>query len=131
MSVKISEANESEVMEVQVDYKQFVPEFERLLEKSGRMRVLFDMVDFHGLDAGGSAPALSNASMACAIVPPVEIMSSMIRQGRSCTSAPRLSRLAGLAQQILRAKPIVQIAALLASLFFPNAIRGEGDFLMR
>ena len=34
------------------DYKPFVPEFERLLQKHGKLRVMFDMTDFHGWDAG-------------------------------------------------------------------------------
>lgn len=38
---------------VKADYEQFVPEFERLLERHGKLRVLFDMSDFHGWE--GSA----------------------------------------------------------------------------
>ncbi len=38
---------------VKTDYEQFVPEFERLLRQHGRLRVLFDMSDFHGWE--GSA----------------------------------------------------------------------------
>ena len=34
------------------DYEHFVPEFERLVEQHGQLRVLFDMTDFHGWDAG-------------------------------------------------------------------------------
>jgi MFS superfamily sulfate permease-like transporter len=34
------------------DYERFVPEFERLVQKHGKLRVLFDMTDFHGWDAG-------------------------------------------------------------------------------
>jgi hypothetical protein len=30
------------------DYEHFVPEFERLLEIHGKLRVLFNMLDFHG-----------------------------------------------------------------------------------
>ena len=59
MNLKLTERDEGKVMEVQVsgklsaeDYKQFVPEFERRLQKHGRVRVLFDMTDFHGWDAG-------------------------------------------------------------------------------
>ena len=33
------------------DYKPFVPEFERLLQQHGKLRVLFDMTDFDGWDA--------------------------------------------------------------------------------
>ena len=59
MSMKLTEKDEGKVMEVQVsgklsaeDYKEFVPEFERRLQGWGRLRVLFDMVDFHGWNAG-------------------------------------------------------------------------------
>ena len=34
------------------DYKHFVPEFERLLKQHGKLRVLCEMVDFHGWEAG-------------------------------------------------------------------------------
>ena len=34
------------------DYERFVPEFERLVQQHGKLRVLFDMTDFHGWDAG-------------------------------------------------------------------------------
>ena len=30
------------------DYQQFVPEFELLLQKHGRVNMLFEMADFHG-----------------------------------------------------------------------------------
>jgi SpoIIAA-like len=59
MSLKLAESDGGKVMQVQVsgklsaeDYKQFVPEFERRLQKDGKIRVLFDMTDFHGWDAG-------------------------------------------------------------------------------
>ena len=34
------------------DYEHFVPEFERLVGQHGKLRVLFDMTDFHGWDVG-------------------------------------------------------------------------------
>jgi hypothetical protein len=34
------------------DYAEFVPEFERLVRKHGKLRVLFDMTAFHGWDGG-------------------------------------------------------------------------------
>ena len=37
---------------VKADYEQFGPEFERLLRQRGKLRVLFDVTNFHGLDAG-------------------------------------------------------------------------------
>lgn len=33
---------------VKEDYERFVPEFDRLVRKHGKVRVLFDMEDFHG-----------------------------------------------------------------------------------
>ena len=61
LSVNVSEKDQGKVMEVQVsgklsaeDYRKFVPQFERRLQERGRLRVLFDMVDFHGWDAGRS-----------------------------------------------------------------------------
>jgi hypothetical protein len=35
----------------QTDYEQFVPEFERLAAQHRKLRVLFDMTDFHGWEA--------------------------------------------------------------------------------
>jgi len=47
------------VLEVQVggkldheDYQDFVPKFEQLIKEHGKIRVLFEMVDFHGWKAG-------------------------------------------------------------------------------
>ena len=37
---------------VAADYEHFVPEFERLVAIQGKLRVLFDMEDFHGWTAG-------------------------------------------------------------------------------
>jgi hypothetical protein len=37
---------------VKADYGHFVSEFEQLVRKNGKLRVLFDMSDFHGWDAG-------------------------------------------------------------------------------
>jgi hypothetical protein len=34
------------------DYARYVPEFERLVQQHGKLRVFFDMTDFHGWDAG-------------------------------------------------------------------------------
>ena len=33
-------------------YEQFVPAFDRLVQQHGKLRVLFEMADFHGWDAG-------------------------------------------------------------------------------
>jgi len=37
---------------VKADYEHFVPEFERLVRKHGKLRVFFDMTGFHGWEAG-------------------------------------------------------------------------------
>ena len=34
------------------DYDQLVPEFERLLKEHGKLRILFEMADFHGWRVG-------------------------------------------------------------------------------
>jgi tRNA G46 methylase TrmB len=59
MAVKLNEINDGKVLEVQMsgklaraDYERFVPEFERLLKQQGKLRVLCDMEDFHGWEAG-------------------------------------------------------------------------------
>jgi hypothetical protein len=59
MAIEISEQREGRVLIVNVsgkltkgDYDRFVPEFERLVGVHGRIRVLFDMRDFHGWSAG-------------------------------------------------------------------------------
>jgi len=36
------------------DYPDFVSEFERLVRQHGHLRVLFDITDFHGWDAGAA-----------------------------------------------------------------------------
>ena len=59
MPIQLSEENEGQVLVIHVseklekaDYEAFVPEFERLVEEHGSLRVLFDMTGFHGWDAG-------------------------------------------------------------------------------
>ena len=59
MAIKMSEMGGGRVLDVQVsgkltatDYEMFVPEFERLVKQHGKVRVLFEMVDFHGWEAG-------------------------------------------------------------------------------
>ena len=58
MSIRISEENGGKIFAVHVsgklakaDYELFVPEFERLVQQHGKMRMLFDMTDFHGWEA--------------------------------------------------------------------------------
>ncbi len=55
MAIKLTGKNEGRLLEVEVsgklrqeDYRQFVPEFEGLIQKHGKLRVLFVMKDFHG-----------------------------------------------------------------------------------
>jgi hypothetical protein len=55
MAIQLTEKNEGKVLEVYVsgkltheDYQRFAPEFERLVKKNGKIRVLFEMADFHG-----------------------------------------------------------------------------------
>lgn len=59
MSVTLTEKKSGKVLEVQVrqkltaaDYKHFVPEFDRLVKQHGKLRVLFEMADFHGWEMG-------------------------------------------------------------------------------
>lgn len=58
MPIQLKEENSGKLINVQVsgklekaDYEQFVPEFERLARQHGKLRVLFDMTDFHGWKA--------------------------------------------------------------------------------
>ncbi len=60
MAVHISELNQGRLVEVQAtgrlsknDYNEFVPEVERLIRQHGKIRLLFDMSDFHGWNASG------------------------------------------------------------------------------
>ena len=59
MATHLTVTNEGRILEVHVsgklthgDYEQFVPAFERLVKRHGKIRVLFEMADFHGWDAG-------------------------------------------------------------------------------
>ena len=59
MPIQLSEEDDGKLLNVHVsgkltsaDYDHFVPEFERLVGLHGKLRVLFDMTDFHGWDAG-------------------------------------------------------------------------------
>jgi hypothetical protein len=58
MATRLLEKNGGKVLEVAVsgkltpgDYEQFSPAFERLVNQRGKIRVLFEMTDFHGWDA--------------------------------------------------------------------------------
>jgi len=57
MAITFTEKNDGKLLEVGVsgklhkdDYREFVPEFERLVRDYGKLRVLFDMKEFHGWD---------------------------------------------------------------------------------
>ena len=59
MSIQLNEENGGKILVIHVsgklakaDYEHFVPEFERLVRQHGKLRVLFDMTEFHGWDAG-------------------------------------------------------------------------------
>ena len=59
MPIQLNEEDGGRLLNVHVsgkltsaDYEHFVPEFERLVGEHGKLRVLFDMTDFHGWDVG-------------------------------------------------------------------------------
>ena len=59
MSLEFHEEADGKVLNVRAtgklekaDYERFVPEVERLIGKHGKIRVLFDMHDFHGWTLG-------------------------------------------------------------------------------
>ena len=61
MPIQIKQENGGKLVAVQVtgklvkaDYEHFVPEFERLVRQHGALRVLFDIADLHGWDAGAA-----------------------------------------------------------------------------
>ncbi|MGZ9124419.1 MAG: STAS/SEC14 domain-containing protein [Candidatus Binatia bacterium] len=61
MSIQINEENGGKVLAIHVsgtlvkaDYEQFVPEVERLIRQHGKLRLLFDMTDFHGWEASAA-----------------------------------------------------------------------------
>lgn len=58
MPINLIEHDDGELLEVQVteklsdeDYKRFIPQFERLVARHGKIRVLFEMSRFHGWEA--------------------------------------------------------------------------------
>ena len=59
MAIQLTEKNGGKVLEVRAsgklthaDYQQFTPAFERLIQAHGKIRILFEMADFHGWEAG-------------------------------------------------------------------------------
>ncbi len=58
MAVVLNEKDGGKILEVQVsgklahlDYQHFVPVFEKNVKQHGKIRVLFEMVEFHGWEA--------------------------------------------------------------------------------
>lgn len=58
MAIQLNETNGGRTLGVHVsgklaksDYEHLVPEFERLVKEHGKLRLLFDMSDFHGWEA--------------------------------------------------------------------------------
>lgn len=61
MSIQLNEENGGKVLVIHVsgkldkaDYERFVPVAERLIRQHGKLRMLFDMVGFHGWGAGAA-----------------------------------------------------------------------------
>lgn len=61
MPIQLSEENDGKIIVVHVsgklakaDYEQFMPEFERLVQVHGKLRVLFDMTGFHGWEVSAA-----------------------------------------------------------------------------
>jgi hypothetical protein len=53
--VQLEEKDDRRILEIRVtgklthrDYQRFVPEFDRLVKRRGKIRLLFEMSDFHG-----------------------------------------------------------------------------------
>ncbi len=60
MAVRISELHDGRLLEVEAtgrlsrnDYRECRPEIERQIQRHGRIRLLFQMTDFHGWNFGG------------------------------------------------------------------------------
>ena len=61
MPIQLREENGGKILVVHVsgklvkaDYAHFVPEFDRLVRLRGKLRLLFDMTELHGWDAGAA-----------------------------------------------------------------------------
>ena len=60
MPIQLNEENDGKIVVIHVsgklargDYQHFVPEFERLVRRDGKLRLLFDMTGFHGWEGDG------------------------------------------------------------------------------
>jgi hypothetical protein len=61
MAIQLNEENNGKLLIIHVsgklvkaDYEQFVPEVDRLVRLHGKLRMLFDMTDFHGWEASAA-----------------------------------------------------------------------------
>lgn len=61
MTIQLNEENNGTLLTIHVtgtlikeDYEEFVPAFDRLVRQHGKLRVLFDMTDFHGWAVGAA-----------------------------------------------------------------------------
>jgi hypothetical protein len=61
MSIQIEDVADGKIVEVRVsgklttdEYKRFVPEFDRCVEKKGKIRLLFEMSQLRGWEAGAA-----------------------------------------------------------------------------
>ena len=59
MALALTEMENGKILEIKAterltseDYRRFRPEVDKLIQRHGRIRVLFDMHDFHGWNAG-------------------------------------------------------------------------------
>ena len=59
MTVELETESNVKVLNIKIggklskeDYQKFVPKAEQLIEKFGKIRILFEMQDFHGWEAG-------------------------------------------------------------------------------
>jgi hypothetical protein len=59
MAIQLNAKNTTKVLAVRVsgkltkgDYERFIPGFEKHVKEHGKIRVLFEMVDFHGWETG-------------------------------------------------------------------------------
>ena len=59
MPITFEDENDGRILAIRVsgkltkaDYVYFAPEFERLVQLNGKLRVLFDLAGFHGWEAG-------------------------------------------------------------------------------
>jgi hypothetical protein len=61
MTIQLDSLEDAKILKVQVngkltkeDYEEFVPRAEQLIQQHGKVRILFEMRDFHGWHAGAA-----------------------------------------------------------------------------